>query len=27
LGIHVHREGDEIRFAIPILVVVGEKSV
>jgi ubiquinone/menaquinone biosynthesis C-methylase UbiE len=26
LGIHVHKAGDEIRFAIPILVIAGEKS-
>ena len=25
LGIDVHQQGDDIRFAIPILVVVGEK--
>jgi ubiquinone/menaquinone biosynthesis C-methylase UbiE len=25
LGIDIHRQGDEIRFAIPILVVAGEK--
>ena len=27
LGIDVHQQGDDIRFAIPILVVVGEKLV